>query len=297
MAFEGHGTADIRGIQISKILKGFADEEFMFKSLVTNATTSAREIRWYKRESGVLDTTDSEGMTGSRIDEGAELALLETAEQKVERQTSRIKIFGLESPWISEEDFMDTDVQIVALNQKQVPRAVVKSVNDNIYDVMSESQSPSDLNTFATTAVGGDQWDAASFAAEIAMDVERAKTLIRENNYEPTHIFLYPRAYEFVVAWLYAKGAQAPTVGSSIVQGQQLVTLFGLRVVVSNSVVTDSVWVGNPAQVVTYWQFSPLSVQTIYDERMAAYKVVVRERGIATLTDPKAGTLITDINT
>lgn len=297
MAFEGHGTENTRGLQISKILKGFADEEFMFKNLVTVSTTSAREIRWYKRESGVLDTTDSDSMTASRIDEGAELALLETAEQKVERQTSRIKIFGLESPWISEEDFMDTDVAIVALNQKQVPRAVVKSVNDHIYNTMSENQSPSDLNTFATTAVGGDQWDADSFAAEIAQDIERAKTLIREQNYEPTHIFLYPRAYEFVVAWLYAKGAQAPTVGNSIVAGQQLVTLFGLNVIVSNSVVTDSVWVGNPSQAVTYWQFTPLSVETLFDERMAAYKVLVRERGLATLTDPKAGTLITDINT
>lgn len=297
MAFEGHGTENIRGIQISKILKGFADEEFMFKSLVTESSTTAREVRWYKRQSGVLDTTDSQGMTSSRIDEGAELALLETAEQKVERQTSRIKIFGLESPWISEEDFMDTDVQIVALNQKQVPRAVVKSVNDHIYDVLTESQSPSNINSFATTSVGGDQWDASSFAAEIAKDVERAKTLIREENYEPSHIIMPPREYEFVVAWVYAKGAQAPTVGSSVVSGQRLVNLFGLTVVVSNSAVADNVVVCSPSQAVTYWTFSPLSVQTIFDERMAAYKVVARERGLATLTDPKAVTLITDTRT
>ena len=38
------GQADIRGLDIDKLAKGFADEEILFKRFVTVSTTSAREI-------------------------------------------------------------------------------------------------------------------------------------------------------------------------------------------------------------------------------------------------------------
>jgi len=48
------GMQDIRGIDIDKLAKGFADEENDFKNITTLSTTSAREIRWYKKTSGFL---------------------------------------------------------------------------------------------------------------------------------------------------------------------------------------------------------------------------------------------------
>ncbi|KKM65118.1 hypothetical protein LCGC14_1494570 [marine sediment metagenome] len=39
---------------------------------------------------------------------------------------------------------------------------------------MTEDQSPSAIQDFATTAVGGDQWDAANYAADIIKDFNRA---------------------------------------------------------------------------------------------------------------------------
>ncbi len=42
---DANAQADIRGIDIDKLAKGFADEEILMKRFVTNSTTSAREIR------------------------------------------------------------------------------------------------------------------------------------------------------------------------------------------------------------------------------------------------------------
>lgn len=292
MAFEGHGTENIRGLHISRTLKGFADEEFFFKSLVTEASTSSREIRWYKRQTGVIDTTASQGMSSSRIDEGAEISLLEVSEQKVERQTSRTKIFGLESPWISEEDFMDTDVQIVALNQRHVPRAVVKSVNDHIYNVISENQTPVDIETTAAVAT----WNNATTAnIEIVKDIETAKEKIMLNNYDPDTLWIHPTDYKnMIVHFIQNEGANVPGFSSQKVEDGIITEILGLRVVKSNSVAADSVLVAAAKQAVTYWQFTPLKVVTIFDERTASYKIVCRERGLATLTDPGAVHLTTN---
>lgn len=292
MAFEGHGTENIRGPHISRTLKGFSDEEFFFKSLVTEASTSSREIRWYKRQTGVIDTTASQGMSSSRIDEGAEISLLEVSEQKVERQTSRTKIFGLESPWISEEDFMDTDVQIVALNQRHVPRAVVKSGNDHIYNVISENQTPVDIETTAAVAT----WNNATTAnIEIVKDIETAKEKIMLNNYDPDTLWIHPTDYKnMIVHFIQNEGANVPGFSSQKVEDGIITEILGLRVVKSNSVAADSVLVAAAKQAVTYWQFSPLKVVTIFDERTASYKIVCRERGLATLTDPGAVHLTTN---
>ncbi|KKK66664.1 hypothetical protein LCGC14_2961790, partial [marine sediment metagenome] len=41
--------ADIRGINIDKAVKGFADEALVLKKFLIQATTKAREIRYYTR--------------------------------------------------------------------------------------------------------------------------------------------------------------------------------------------------------------------------------------------------------
>ena len=46
------GQAEIRGIDIDKLAKGFADEQNVMKKFVTLSKTKAREIRWYQKESG-----------------------------------------------------------------------------------------------------------------------------------------------------------------------------------------------------------------------------------------------------
>ena len=110
------GEANIRGLDIDKLAKGFGDEQNQFKKVCTLSTTAAREIRWYKKTSGFLDSTDTTGITASQIANTAERALPVVVEQSWTRQTSYVRKYFVESPTISMEDIKDTDVDILATN-------------------------------------------------------------------------------------------------------------------------------------------------------------------------------------
>ena len=48
---------DIRGMDIDKLAKGFADQEFIFKSACQVSTMTGDSIRWYRKTSGTLSAT------------------------------------------------------------------------------------------------------------------------------------------------------------------------------------------------------------------------------------------------
>ena len=94
---ETSGQAEIRGIDIDKLAKGFADEENVLKKFVVKSTTKAREIRWYQKTSGFLDSTDSTGITKSHIANTSRLPLPVVIEQSWKRKTYYVKKFFAES--------------------------------------------------------------------------------------------------------------------------------------------------------------------------------------------------------
>lgn len=290
------GQADIRDIFVSRLVKGFADEVLVFRSFVNTGNTSAREVRWVKKTAGFLSAVTTTGQTTDIGSNMTHLARPPVVRRTFTRNTSYVREFFQESPLISDEDIKDNMVGILAVHVRDVTRMVAKAVNDHIWNIMTENQSASDINSVTTTSVGGDQWDAASGQDPIK-DINRAIRLIRTNNYEPTHLFLSPTDYESLVTWIIStKGSSIPQFASARVSDAVVTTFLGLNVVVSNSVTADYAAVAAPSQAVTYWQFTPLTSRTI-DEPLIGMKVRVKEEGIATLTDPKAVTLIVDTQT
>src|SRR3990167_7885951 len=130
------GMADLRGMDVDKLAKGFADVDFVFKNFLTVTPTSAREIRWYRKTSGVLGSTDTTGITGSQIVGNAFGTLPPIAEQSVTRLTSYIKHFAIESPWFSYADIQDSDLDMLAINIRDLTRAVENQVDYRIFDVI-----------------------------------------------------------------------------------------------------------------------------------------------------------------
>jgi len=286
------GQAEIRDLFIDKLVKGFADEELVFDRYVTSGATTAREIRWVQKTAGFLTSPTTSGMTTDLIEtsEGSRPVVLA---QSWTRNTSYVKIWKAETETIADEDIKDNMVDLLSTHLRDVVRAVSKKKNDHIYNVLTEDQTAVNINSFATTSIGGDQWDAANDAGDPIKDIEWAKKLIRDNNYEPTHLFLNPKDYHSLITWIYHKGAQAPSVGGQMVMNGVLSNVASLSVVVSNSVVTDSAVVCNPKEAVTYREFMPMKSATIEDP-MIGIKVRVATEGIGLLTDPKAVCLITD---
>ena len=147
--------AEIRGIDIDKLAKGFADEESFFKKFVVVSATSAREVRWYQKTSGYLDSTDTTGITASQIANVAPKARPVVVEQSWTRNTSYVKKFFVESPTISDEDIRDSDIDILATNVRDLVRAVERQIDARIYTVISTGTG---VLTGASTQDG---WDDA----------------------------------------------------------------------------------------------------------------------------------------
>lgn len=287
------GQAQIRGIDIDKLAKGFADEEFILKRFVTNSTTSAREIRWYKKTAGVLDSTDTSGITSSQIANTDQLALPVVVEQSWTRQTSYVRKYFVESPTLSDEDIKDTDIDLLATNVRDLVRAVANQVDSRIYTILHDSYGAGgNVNTAAATADG---WDDSSTGDPIK-DLMLAKENIRTYRYDPEGAILYihPTEHSHLLEYLISvKGSSIPQFASQRVGDGVVMEILGLRVVVSVNATTDYAVVFVPNRACTWKSFSALQSVTIEDKGIGT-KIRVWEEGEALLTDPRAVHVITD---
>ena len=64
------GQAEIRGIDIDKVAKGFAEEDILLKRFCIVTPASAREIIWYQKTSGFLTGPTTTGITSTLIYNG-----------------------------------------------------------------------------------------------------------------------------------------------------------------------------------------------------------------------------------
>ena len=292
---DSSGEQDIRGLNIDKLAKGFADESNLFKNFVTKSSTNAREIRWYQKTSGFLESVTTTGMTGDRIANVADKALPSVVEQSWTRQTSYVKKYFVESPTISMEDIKDSDIDILATNVRDLVRAVARKVDKRIFDVITEELSPSNINTAAATGTG---WDDASGGNPIK-DILVGKRKIRQASYDPEGCVLAmnPIEHEFLLTWLIStKGSSIPAFSSQKVVSGVVMELLGCNVVVSENVTTDYVAMWVPSRAATWKSFVPITSVVINDPGIGK-KIRVWEEGECLLTDPKAVNLITDTST
>jgi len=290
MATSGEST--IRGLNIDKLAKGFADEELVLQRFVQNASTDAREIRWYQKTAGFLSGTTTDGMTSELIDNVAERARPSVVEQSWTRQTSYVRKYFVESPMISQEDIKDTDIDILATNVRDLVRAVKKRVDVRIYNVLTESLSPSNIET---TAASGTGWDDATNADPV-LDIMNGNQKIRSNSYDTSGMVLYinPIEHKNLIHYLISnKGSSIPNFSSEKVKTGVVMEVLGNNVVVSENATTDYALQFVPQRACTWKSFMGITTAMV-DEPGIGKKIRVWEEGEALLTDPKAVHLITD---
>lgn len=287
------GQKEIRGIDIQKTAVQYEEESRIFKNFCTLATTAAREIRWYQKTAGILDSTDTTGITGSQIANTSDLTLPVAIEQSVTRNTSYVRKYFVETPWISEEDIKDSDVDILTMNIKEVVMAVEDQVDKRIWNVMTESQSPVNINSVTSTAA----WDAASGQDPVS-DVLEAIYDIRVNSrVDPVAqggvLLLSPKDDWSLKEWIISdKGNYVPSTSSEMIKNGILTEFMGLRIVVSNNVTADYAAVIVPGAC--KWK-SFMSIQTAQKiEEGVGRKVRVWEEGEALLEYPKKVSLISN---
>ena len=289
---DNSSQAEIRGIDIDRVAKGFADEDNVFKKFVTQSTTKAREIRWYQKTSGFLDSTDTTAITASQIANVSFKARPVTVEQSWTRNTSYIRKYFVESPLIAMEDIKDSDVDILATNVRDLTRAVSRQVDKRIYDVLTEDLSVVNIQTAASTQDG---WDDAATGDPI-YDLLNAKQKIRTSGYNPEGAILaiHPIEHRNLIQYLISvKGSSIPNWSSTAISSGVVMNILGLQVVVSENATTDYALVFVPQRAATWKSFAPITATSITDPGIGT-KIRVWEEGECILTDPKAVFLITD---
>lgn len=295
------GQALIRGIDIDKLAKGFADEENVFKKFVTISKTKAREIRWYQKTSGFLETVTTTGITGSLFNVG-ERARPTVIEQSWTRNTSYVKKFFVESPTISMEDIKDTDVDILATNVRDLVRAVGRKVDLRIFSVLNEAAAatptvpnPTNVNTAAATGTG---WDDATNGNPVK-DILVGKRKIRQAGYDPEGcvVSINSIEHEFLLTWLIStKGSSIPNYSSEKIKSGVVMELLGCKVVVTENQTTDYVTMWVPGRAATWKSFMPIT-SVVMDDPGIGKKIRCWEEGECLLTDPLAVHVITDTTT
>jgi len=279
------GMSEIRGIDIDKLAKGFADEDIVFKKFVSNATTSARELRWYQKRSGFLELTSP-----ASVENVGHGALPFTLEQSWTRQTSYIRKYFVESPVISMEDIKDSDIDILAGNLRDLVRAVAYKVDGRIWDVITESRTPTSINL---TSCSGASWELGASSNPI-LDIMDAKQKIRSYGYDPEggSLLLNSVSHKLLLTWLIdTKGSSIPSFSSEKVKSGVVMEILGLNVSVSENCTAKFGVVGQLQRAATWKSFAPITARTI-EEVGIGTKIRVWEEGECILHDPRAITLL-----
>lgn len=292
------GQADIRGINIDKLATGFAEEPVILKGFCSVSNTKAREIRWYKKTAGFLDSVDTTGITLSQIPT-SEGSLPTVVEQGWTRQTSYIKKFFVESPTITNEDIKDCDPDVLGDNIRDLVRAVQRQVEIRIFSVLGEcaaatptTPNPTNTNTAVATADG---WNDTATGDPIA-DINTGIKNIRSYSYDVSNLIIYMNEAEemhlknFLIN---VKGSSIPQFASDQVTKTKLMEILGCRIIVSASATTDYVCMFVPNKAVTWKNFMPIKTAVIDDPGIGK-KIRVWEEGEALLKNPRAVHWITD---
>ena len=284
------GQQDLRGIDVDKLAKGFADEETIFKKFVQNSTTSAREIRWFQKTSGFLTATSPAVI--HNVSEGAQPFILE---QSWTRNTSYVRKYFVESPVLSDEDVRDSDIDLLAGNVRDLTRAIEYKVDGRIYDVLTDSLNPTSVGVI--TASGA--WNGDGTTANPILDIMKAKLQLRMSAYNPEGAVLIMNASgsKNLLSWLInVKGSSIPAFSSQKVESGVVMEILGCRVVVSENTSNNYVVLAQAQRACTWKQFVPITARTI-EEIGIGVKIRVWEEGEAILTDPKAVCLISGSGT
>jgi len=290
---------DIRGLDIDKAVKGFALVEYVFKNDCAQSSGTGDQFRWYSETAA--DLTATAPQTNVNI---SPLSTFPTLEVTWTRNTGYYRKYANED-FISMEDQKSTDVDVYARTLLRLTRAVIKQVDTRIFNVLTEYSSatglpaPTNIQTFATTAVGGDQWDAPAYAADPFKDIMHARKLIMDYDYDTSNAVLYidPVAYEALITWLVSgKGSSVPQFASEKIQTGEVMNLGGVRIKVSRNVTTDYAVMFIKNKSCTWRTHTSITSRAI-EEAGIGTRIRVWELGEAYLTDPKSVVLITDINT
>jgi hypothetical protein len=281
------GMAEIRGIDITKLVEGFADVGIILKNYVRVIGTTAREMRWYSKTAGYLTSPTTQGVTGDLI-ETASKAMPVVIENSYTRNTSYVKKYFASSPMISMEDIKDSDPDVWGDIIKDSVIAVNKQIDARLLVVLDAAGAQ-------TAAAAGSGWNVDSDADPV-YDFLNAIENIESYGYDSSDLIAYmnPAEKKWLLRWLITvKGSSIPAFSSSKVSGGELMSFMGVKIVSDPNRPTDTVTIFSPSKAVIWKEFMGMSSAVVNDEGIGK-TVRVWSEGEGIRPNPNAVFKLTD---
>ena len=281
------GMADVRGIDISKLVEGFADVDIILKKYVRVIKTTAREIRWYSKTAGYLTSPTTTGMTTDLIETSAK-SMPVVIENSYTRNTSSVRKFFTTSPMLSIEDLKDCDLDIWGDIVVDAVRAVNKKVDASLLVAL-------DASGCGTAAATGNGWNVDA-DADPMLDFLAAIEAIENAGYSSSDLIAYmnPAEKKWLLRWLITvKGSSIPGFSSAKVEGGDVMQFLGIRIISDPNRPTDTVTIFSPSKAVIWREFMP-PTSAVIDEPGIGKTVRVWCEGVAIRPNPLAVFKLTD---
>lgn len=283
--------ADTRKQTWEKDIKGFAKKRYVMKDLVMEVSSSSWTNSFYQKTATSLTAGTGSSIAG--IARGADFPFVERG---VTLKNAVIQQYGGEGV-IYWQDILTSNIRIEAETISDVTDAVVNSIDQTIYNALTESDTPATINTLAIAA--GHEWNSATIAnRDPVQDILNAITEITIDRYP---ILTSGMGYLVLNDTDYAnfmgnsKIINHPTfkLAAGIVKNGVLGEICGLKIKVSPVVTADKALVVMAKKCGTWKQTQALKVDVII-EPQKKYTIRASEIGVCELTDPEAVCLITN---
>src|SRR3990167_1993482 len=172
------GMQDLRAETISEIVTGFALQEFVMKDLLmVNGSNSWKES-YYQETAADLTAGATRAVQGI-----PRLSKFPYGEVSWTLQSSYNEKYGMEGT-ISYEDILTNEIDVIARTLLRIARAVVKAVDTEIWNTLTENQSASNINS--VVIAGNNEWNSATIAnRDPIQNILDAQKEIAEDNYNP----------------------------------------------------------------------------------------------------------------
>ena len=292
MAVNNWHEADNRKQTWTKDIKGFVKKRYVMRQLVMTEKTDAWNNSFYQKTATSLTGGEFHGIEG--IPPGANFPAVVRG---TTLKSARILQHGGEGV-IYWQAMLTSNLRIQAETISDISDAVVYSVDNKIYNMLSESNTPTTINTVPITA--GSEWDSDTVQnRDPVFDLAKCIEEIQTDRYPILSsglgfVALNEATYTYLIT--NDKVINHPTWKQSagIIKNGLLAGLLGLNIYVTPVVTNDKVLVGM-AKKCGSWKISqPITVDVIIDPQKK-YTIRASEIGVAQLTDPEAICLLTNV--
>jgi len=277
------GQADLRAENVSRIVKGFALQEYKMKQLCMIESSSAWTETYYQETA-----TELSGGLGSAVKGVPRLANFPYGEVSWTKTSGRNIKHGMEGV-ISWEDVKTNNIPMIARTLLRIARAVAASVDAEIAAAIVASAG----NTKAANAT----WDNAVIAdRDPIQDILNAKSEIAIDNYNPDkngYLLLHPTGYAHLLGNANVRNA-GQFYTDSVTKNGIVGRILGLTIISSNSVTDGGAQVVIAKEALTWKSVVGLTVKTIEDPGVK-YTIRAFEVGQIQVVNPNAICKITGI--